>query len=126
MVKGDRAERILFKCISYFGVSNIKLPAGKEDLRKELEELSTICMNTAPFDLVYSEYPSAEDLEDLLPCIHNDTIYLVNGIRDSHNNLREWELLKKFTEVRVSMDFFSCGLIFFRREQVEQHFKIRR
>jgi hypothetical protein len=36
-----------------------------------------------------------------------------------------WEEIKTHPEVRVSIDTFFLGLVFFRKEQVKQHFTIR-
>ncbi len=36
-----------------------------------------------------------------------------------------WEQLKAHPMVRVTMDLFYCGVVFIRKEQAKEHFKIR-
>jgi hypothetical protein len=36
-----------------------------------------------------------------------------------------WELIKQHPKVMVTVDTFFWGLVFFRKEQHKEHFKIR-
>ncbi len=36
-----------------------------------------------------------------------------------------WEIIKQNQNVTVTIDTFFWGIVFFRKEQVKQHFKIR-
>jgi len=36
-----------------------------------------------------------------------------------------WEYIKAHPKVRVTVDVFECGIVFFRKEQEKEHFKIR-
>lgn len=83
-----------------------------------------------PFDLVYvNSYYMPETIlnyfEQLLPFVHNESVFVLEDIHRSPEAEIAWEAIKKHPEVRVSIDTFRWGLIFLRREQVKEHFVIR-
>lgn len=83
-----------------------------------------------PFDLVYvnSDYMPETILnyfEQLLPFVHNESVFVLEDIHRSPEAEIAWEAIKKHPEVRVSIDTYKWGLIFLRREQVKEHFVIR-
>lgn len=119
--KAARSVRVWHKCLTYFRAKSVKIP---QDLKAELTAPHTKC--DPPYDLVFSPYPSSAEIQLLLPEIHNDSMVLVDGIRETASSLAEWNAIKAIPEVRVTLDLYSCGLLFFRREQAEEHFKIRR
>ena len=36
-----------------------------------------------------------------------------------------WSEIKKHPKVRVTVDIFHCGIVFFKKGQAKEHFKIR-
>ncbi len=54
-----------------------------------------------------------------------NTIVIINNIRKSAQQFSRWNALKMDDSVTVSIDFFSQGVLFFRKEQEKQHFVIR-
>lgn len=82
------------------------------------------------FDLVYFDghhtlEATLENFERLLPTAHNDSVFVFDDIHWSQEMEEAWERIKDHPQVKVSIDTFYLGLIFFRREQVKQHFIIR-
>ena len=63
--------------------------------------------------------------ENCLSAIHNDTVFVVNAIYQSKEMIAVWEYIKAHPKVRVTVDVFECGIVFFRKEQEKEHFKIR-
>jgi hypothetical protein len=57
--------------------------------------------------------------------LQNDTMVLLDGIYRDKISSDNWKKLKKLEHVRVTVDLYYCGLLFFRKEQVKEHFKIR-
>lgn len=57
--------------------------------------------------------------------IHNDSMIFVKNIHRTKDATSIWKALKQNEMVTVSMDLFHCGILFFRKEQVKEHFKIR-
>ncbi len=64
-------------------------------------------------------------LDDKETLIENDDIWIVNKMQENKNNYIIWESLKSNSRVTVTIDVYFFGLIFFRKEQPQQNFKIR-
>lgn len=82
------------------------------------------------FDLIYFDGHHTKEatlkyFHQLLPNAHNDSVFIFDDIHWSPGMEAAWEEIKAHPEVRVSIDTFFLGLIFFRKEQAKQHFTIR-
>ena len=63
--------------------------------------------------------------EKLLPTVHNDSVMILDDIHWSKGMEEAWEEIKQHSQVRVTIDTFQWGMVFFRREQEKEHFVIR-
>ncbi|MCC8358499.1 O-methyltransferase [Salinimicrobium sediminilitoris] len=63
--------------------------------------------------------------EKLLATVHNDSVMIFDDIHWSRGMEEAWEEIKAHPQVRVSIDTFQWGMVFFRREQEKEHFVIR-
>jgi hypothetical protein len=52
----------------------------------------------------------------------NDSMVFIDGI---FKDKKAWESLIVSDKIRVSINFFYGGILFFRKEQVKEDFKIR-
>lgn len=93
------------------------------------EYLSTY--NTQPttynfiyFDGNHSKKATLEYFESLLPTITNETLWLFDDIHWSKDMEEAWEIIKKHPKVKVTIDIFQWGIVFFRQEQEKEHFII--
>lgn len=82
------------------------------------------------FDLIYFDGNHQKEatlkyFEQLLPAAHNDSVFVFDDIHWSQGMEEAWESIKNHPEVQVTIDTFFLGLVFFRREQAKQHFRIR-
>ena len=50
---------------------------------------------------------------------------IVDAIHKNRANATHWEKIKEMKAVTVTIDLYHCGVVFFRSEQAEEHFKIR-
>lgn len=103
---------------------NVKL------IQQEFSEYVAQIPTTKTFDLVFINHcENAETCQDyfqkLLKHYHNDTVFIFDGIYSSKAMQNVWNNIKSHPEVRVTIDTFRWGLVFFRTEQVKQDFKIR-
>lgn len=85
---------------------------------------------TENFDLIYfdgnhSKKATLAYFELLLPTINNDSVWIFDDIHWSKEMEEAWETIKKHQEVKVTIDTFQWGFVFFRREQEKEHFTIR-
>jgi len=117
---------ILLKSIRYFNIKNLKIDSENNIYQNNIKEKFPNLKIIAPeFDAVYLEKCSDWNTTIIEKEIKNTTWVLINNI---HNNKEEnyfWEKIKKQKGVKVSVDLFYCGIIFFRKEQEKEHFKIR-
>jgi predicted O-methyltransferase YrrM len=61
----------------------------------------------------------------LLPMVHNDTIMIFDDIHWSRDMEDAWKEICKNEKVRISIDLFRFGLLFFKKELSKESFIIR-
>nr|WP_315143055.1 class I SAM-dependent methyltransferase [uncultured Flavobacterium sp.] len=114
---------------------------AKEQLQKSnFENVSTITTKFESFftsdqldsnyDLIYfdgnhSKKATLTYFEQLLPTINNETLWIFDDIHWSNDMEEAWEQIKEHPKVRVTIDTFQWGFVFFREEQAKEHFTIR-
>ncbi len=93
-------------------------------LRKERNGLE---WNNPPFDLYLCEAPERQLLSFLnTPKLwNNDTIVFVGNLRESPEVHEIWREATRHPAVRVVLETYDAGLLFFRTQQARQHFRIR-
>lgn len=85
---------------------------------------------TENFDLIYfdgnhSKKATLSYFELLLPTINNDSVWIFDDIHWSPEMEEAWEIIKNHPKVKVTIDTFQWGFVFFRHEQEKEHFTIR-
>lgn len=125
----SRAIGIAVKSIPYFGMETAGFfPANADNKSILTRAFPNLRTENPPFDLLMMEQP-----DPLLPgfdaanspCYHNNTLCIIEHIRGNRQQRHNWEAVKSLEQVTVTVDAFSCGLVFFRKELSGQHFKIR-
>ena len=77
------------------------------------------------FDGNHSKEATLRYVVKLLPTLTANTLWIFDDIHWSRDMEGAWNYIKDMPEVTVSIDTFQWGLVFFRKEQVKQHFIIR-
>ncbi|MCC9016687.1 class I SAM-dependent methyltransferase [Flavobacterium lipolyticum] len=82
------------------------------------------------FDLIYfdgnhSKKATLEYFELLLPTINNDSVWIFDDIHWSEEMEEAWGIIQNHPKVKVTIDTFQWGFVFFRYEQEKEHFVIR-
>jgi predicted O-methyltransferase YrrM len=77
------------------------------------------------FDGNHSEKATLAYFELLLPTITNTSVWIFDDIHWSEEMENAWEIIKKHPKVKVTIDTFQWGIVFFRAEQEKEHFVIR-
>jgi predicted O-methyltransferase YrrM len=82
------------------------------------------------FDLVYfdgnhQKEATLQYFEQLLNTAHNDSVFIFDDIHWSKDMNEAWETIKNHPKVTVTIDTFFWGFVFFRKEQVKEHFIVR-
>ncbi|BAO74421.1 O-methyltransferase [Winogradskyella sp. PG-2] len=77
------------------------------------------------FDGHHNKAATIQYFESLLPKAHNESVFVFDDIYWSQGMTEAWEYIKAHNAVTVTVDCFHLGFVFFRKEQVKEHFKIR-
>lgn len=77
------------------------------------------------FDGNHSKQATLEYFERLLPTVTNETVWIFDDIHWSPDMEAAWEIIKTHPKVKVTIDTFQWGIVFFRKEQQKEHFTIR-
>ena len=91
--------------------------------------LKNFQLPTSNFQLIYfdgnhSKKATLDYFELLLPTITNNSVWIFDDIHWSTEMEDAWETIKKHPKVKVTIDTFQWGIVFFRAEQVKEHFII--
>lgn len=76
------------------------------------------------FDGNHSKKATLEYFNLLLPTIINDSVWIFDDIHWSQDMEEAWTAIKNHPQVTVTIDTFQWGIVFFRKEQVKEHFII--
>ncbi|WP_343695189.1 class I SAM-dependent methyltransferase [Flavobacterium sp.] len=87
-------------------------------------------LNSKIYDLIYfdgnhSKKATLTYFEVLLQTINNDSVWIFDDIHWSPEMEEAWEIIKNHPKVKVTIDTFQWGFVFFRYEQEKEHFVIR-
>lgn len=91
----------------------------------KIQELSPSKWDLIFFDGHHSKAATLTYFEMLLPNAHHNSIFIFDDIYWSKGMTEAWEIIKEHPQVTVTVDTFNWGIVFFRKEQRKEHFKIR-
>jgi len=107
------------------GISNIEVMEGRfeETLPVALEKLGTV-------DLIYLDGNHHKEsmlkyYEQCQTHINTKTVMVLDDIHASKGMEEAWDLIRARQEVRISLDLFYTGWLFYRKESSRQHFRLR-
>lgn len=105
-------------------LKNIKTVTGNFD-----DTLQTVTNKKYDFIFIdgnHRKEPTLRYFNQLIPCVHNNTVMVFDDIHWSKEMEETWEEVKKHSSVTLTVDLFFIGLVFFRKEQKEkEHFVVR-
>ncbi|WP_442844635.1 O-methyltransferase [Leeuwenhoekiella sp. H156] len=105
------------------GINTVEILIG--DFSETLKQQKNRNFDLIYFDGNHSKEATLAYFEELLVTVHNDSIWVFDDIYWSEGMTEAWERIKQHPKVRVTVDCFWLGFVFFRAEQAEEHFKIR-
>lgn len=107
------------------GIQNIKIQTGEfgttlENALQKLQRLDYIF-----FDGNHKKEPTIQYFKQALAYAHEDSIFIFDDIHWSKGMEEAWQEIIKHPKVRLSIDLFFMGIVFFRKEQKEvEHFTL--
>lgn len=107
-----------------FKLNNIEIIVG------EFSKTLPAVLGKSKFDLIYFDGNHTKEATlkyfyKALDTIHNESLFIFDDIHWSIGMEEAWEEIKNHSKVKVTIDTFQWGFVFFRREQVKEHFIIR-
>jgi predicted O-methyltransferase YrrM len=92
--------------------------------------LPAVLKRTAGADLVFfdgnhKKTPTLSYFEQCLQYVHNDSLFIFDDIHWSEEMEDAWKIIKQNEKVTLSIDLFSLGLAFFKKELSKQDFVLR-
>lgn len=105
-------------------VSSEKEAVSRTNLEKVVSEMSRI--DLVFIDGNHRKEPTLRYFETILPKTHEGSCIVFDDIHWSSEMEEAWELIRKDERVKLSIDLFFIGIVFFRTEfREKQHFSIR-
>ena len=136
-LKYNKTEQLIFKITNYFSFNSVLVIGNStKNIVSLISETNSspeiitgnnfTALNSKlkhkKLDFIFINHlNSILDFETLLNSIHNDSVVVIN----TPHNSTIWEQIKNHNATTVTVDCFYIGVVFFRREQAKQHFKIR-
>ncbi|AYN68668.1 hypothetical protein D1013_15420 [Euzebyella marina] len=126
----NKTLNVLLKNLDYFKVNRLNIYRANSltssSVKKHFPNISIGDLNP---ELIYVDTLTQRSFDELfsekLGSLNHHSIILINDIYSNMEAIELWNRLKELSEVTVTVDMFYCGTVFFRKEQVEEHFKIR-
>jgi predicted O-methyltransferase YrrM len=114
-------------CLAKQNFSGKKINAhlGEIDvlLPEILEQQSTL--DCVVFDANHSYEATIVYFEQCLEKVHNDSFFIVDDIYWSEGMTCAWEEIKNHSAVKIAIDLYYFGVVFFRKEQPKENFVLR-
>ncbi len=104
-------------------LKNVDLITG--NFNTEVNDLSSPTYDLIFFDGNHQKEATLNYFETLLQTAHNNSIFIFDDIYWSKPMTEAWETIKQHPKITVTIDTFFWGLVFFRKEQVKEHFVVR-
>ena len=105
------------------GVNNVEYKIG--NFIDKIPVLNDNNFDFIFFDGHHNKEATIQYFEALIPKTHNDSVFVFDDIYWSKGMTEAWDYIKNHNAVTVTVDCFHMGFVFFRKEQAEEHFKIR-
>lgn len=150
-IASNKKIKLLYKLTAYFNFENI-LEVGNSsssithamylgqpkaiittiERSTNISEFIEDTINTSSdsYDLIFFNKNFQKEVildyfETLLQTTHNDSVFVFDAIYASETMQHIWKTIKLHPQVKVTINTYHLGLVFFRKEQVKEHFTIR-
>jgi len=104
--------------------NNINIITGnfKDTIKQAIKEKQ---FDFIYFDGNHTKKDTLNYLKDCLTTIKNESIWVFDDIYWNQEMKQAWSEIKKHPKVTVTVDIFHWGIVFFKKGQAKEHFKIR-
>ena len=137
-----KQSRILLAIVQYLNPKKVLIVSNEEENISDwksnflvethnvsIENINILLNKPVKFDLIILPKSllinKEELLSSLLPFISTESVVIIPHIYASKEAITQWKSLIKENSVRMSIDLFFIGLLFFRKELTRQNFRLR-
>ena len=106
-----------------FRLEHINLVNG--DFNETVKNKKTNTYDLIFFDGNHQKEATLNYFETLLQTANNDSVFIFDDVYWSTGMTEAWEVIKQHPKVTITIDTFFWGFVFFRKEQLKEHFTIR-
>ncbi len=104
---------------------NIEIITGNIDETLPIELQKVQKLDFVFFDANHRYEPTIRYFEQCLSKAHEDSCFIFDDIYWSEEMQNAWTKIQNHESVRVSIDLFWVGIVFFRKKQPKQHFVLK-
>jgi len=124
-IEGSRNKLTIAKQIAQELNQNTKFIEGNIDhkLDEVLQEFEKI--DFVYFDGNHTNKSTLSYFNSCLPKVHNNSVFVFDDIHWSKEMEEAWEEIKHNKKVKLSVDLYRMGLIFFKKELSKEHYVIK-
>jgi len=117
--------KVAYNNFKELDLENVELQVGNFDVL-----LPEVIANAEKLDFVYIDGNHRKEatlnyFNWCLPKVHENSLLIFDDIYWSKGMKEAWQEIKNHPDVVVTVDLFWIGLVYFRKGQVEEHFKIK-
>ena len=117
--------KVAYRNFQDLGLENVELQVGNFDVL-----LPNVIAKREKLDFVYIDGNHRKDatlnyFKWCLPKVHEGSLLIFDDIYWSKGMKEAWTEIKNHPDVTVTIDLFLIGLVYFRKGQVKEHFKIK-
>jgi hypothetical protein len=102
-------------------VAKLKLHFPRHYFTADINSLTT----DKPFIFLIENETSLETIQQKLAVAHNDSMVIVKNMYTNSMLTENWQQLKATQNVTAAIDLFFIGMLFVRKEQLKQEFRLR-
>lgn len=117
--------RIARNVLDNAGVRNVDIVTGNIDVTLDAVLSKHKTLDLVFFDANHRKQPTLAYFEKCLTKASGNTIFIFDDIHHSSEMEEAWREITCHPDVRVSMDFFHFGVLFFNKSLQKEHYKIR-
>ena len=118
--------RLAYQNFGKLGVDAVDIGVGNiDDTLPAWLHAQQVPVDMVFFDANHRLEPTLRYFEEALPYGGDTSVFIFDDIYWSKEMTQAWEQIKAHPDVRVTVDLFWVGLVFFRKEQAKENFVLR-
>lgn len=129
--RGKKKNFFLIKLITYFKPNSVCVPVNRVEFYQN--DVSNVTKRFAGIDsvsgsadfFIIDSTVDCLDVDKYIQMMHNDSILVVDRGAMRLQTKEIWQAILEDDRITVSIDFYSFGVAFIRKEQLKEHFILR-